>query len=388
MRSAVVFVWLAAAAAPPLAAQSNDHLYRAWRWTPLLGTPRAAGLGGAFVALADDCSSVQLNPAGMLALPKTELAVALSHRGAATVGLGDRWRPVSGLGFAGGSGRLGPRFAVGGYATQVQRSSIELADAMLPDRSRYSGSLETTISEGGGAVAYAVNPRLSVGGRLTATHLKLEGVYRRSGSVDLPDLESGSAAGDTRVTTSFGILYSSVQSRLRLGFAVSTGASYAVQRVANDPRVGAIDPGSEYELRQPTSFAGGAALQISPKLVVIGQVDFVRYSEARPFRRPGTVSDGSYELEDGFEPRLGIEFSQPFGTWSLQIRGGAHSQAATSASYLGSNATETLAFADSGRRTLMAMGASVVGRSGLRADFAFTWRAEATDLALGVSARF
>lgn len=388
MRSTVVVAWLAAAAAPPLAAQSNDHLYRAWRWTPLPGSPRAAGLGGAFVALADDCSSVQLNPAGMLALPKTELAVSLSHRGAGTVGLGDRWRPVSGLGFAGGSGHLGRRFAIGGYATQLQRSSIELADSMLPDQSRYSGSLETTVTEGGGAVAYAVNSHLSVGGRLTATHLKLEGVYRRSGSVDLPDLESGSAAGDTRVTTSFGILYSSVQSRLRVGLAVYTGASYAVERVANDPRIGAIDPGSEYELRQPTSFAGGAALQISPKLAVSGQVDFVRYSEARPFRRPGTVLDGNYELEDGVEPRLGIEFSQPFGAWSLQVRGGVHSQASMSASYSGPNVTEALAFPGSGRRTRMAMGASVVGRSGLRADFAITWRAEATDLVVGLGARF
>jgi long-subunit fatty acid transport protein len=388
MRSTVVVAWLAAAAAPPLAAQSNDHLYRAWRWTPLLGSPRAAGLGGAFVALADDCSSVQLNPAGMLALPKTELAVALSHRGAATVGLGDRWRPVSGLGFAGGSGRLGPRFAIGGYATQLQRSLIELADSILPDQSRYSGSLETTITEGGGAVAYAVNPHLSVGGRLTATHLKLEGAYRRSGSVDLPDLESGSAAGDTRVTTSFGILYSSVHSRLRVGLAVYTGASYAVQRVANDPRTGAIDPGSEYELRQPTSLAGGAALQITPKLVVAGQVDFVRYSEAKPFRRPGTVQDGSYQLEDGVEPRFGIEFSQPFGAWSLQLRTGLHSQASTSASYSGPNPAEALAYSGDGRRTLLAMGASVVARSGVRADLAITWRGEATDLVVGVAARF
>jgi long-subunit fatty acid transport protein len=388
MRSTVVFVWLAAAAAPPLAAQSNDHLYRAWRWTPVPGSPRAAGLGGAFVALADDCSSVQLNPAGMTALPKSELAVALSHRGAARVGLGDRWRPVSGLGFAGGSGHLGPRFAIGGYATQIQRSSIELADSILPDQSRYSGSLETTITEGGGAVAYAVNPHLSVGGRLTATHLKLEGVYRRSGSADLTDLESGSAAGDTRVTTSFGILYSSVQSRLRVGLAVYTGASYAVQRVANDARIGAIDPGSEYEVRQPTSFAGGAALQISTRLLAVGQVDFVRYSEARPFRRPGTVTDGNYELEDGVEPRVGIEFSQPLGTWSLQLRGGLHSQASTSVAYSGPNATETLAFHGSGRRLRLAMGASVVGRSGVRADFAITWRAEATDLVVGLSARF
>jgi hypothetical protein len=388
MRSTVVFVWLSSVAVPPLAAQSNDHLYRAWRWTPLSGSPRAAGLGGAFVALADDSSSVQLNPAGMTTLPKTEFAIALTHRGAATVGLNDRWNPYSGLGSAGGSGHLGPRFAIGAYATQRQHIAIELADSTLPDQSRYSGSLETTVTEGGGAIAYAVSPHLSVGARLTATHLKLEGSYRRSGSVDLPDLESGSAAGDTRVTTSFGITYSPFQNRLRVGLAAYTGASYAVQRVANDLRIGAIDPGSEYELRQPTSFAGGVALQISTKLVAVAQVDFVRYSEARPFRRPGTVSDGNYELGDGVEPRVGIEFSQPFGVWSLQLRGGFHSQAPASASYSGPNATEALAFPGSGRRTRLAMGASAVSRSGLRADVAITWRGEAADLVVGAGVRF
>jgi hypothetical protein len=167
-----------------------------------------------------------------------------------------------------------------------------------------------------------------------------------------------------------------------------TGASYAVQRVANDPRTGAIDPGSEYELRQPTSFAGGAALQISTKLVAVGQVDVVRYSEARLFRRPGTVSEGNYELGDGVEPRVGIEFSQPFGNWSLQVRGGLHSQAPASASYSGPNGTEALAFPGSGRLTRVAMGASAVGRSGLRADVAISWRGEAADLVVGVAARF
>ena len=55
-------------------AQSNDHIFRSWRWVEDVPAPRAAGLGGAFVAVADDSSATFLNPAGLTLLPKTEVS--------------------------------------------------------------------------------------------------------------------------------------------------------------------------------------------------------------------------------------------------------------------------------------------------------------------------
>lgn len=370
------------------AAQTNDHLYRSWSWAPAAGAPRSAGLAGAFVAVADDASSAELNPAGMLLLPRSEIAASFYTLPSATVGIGDRRDRVSGIGFLGGTGRLGARIAIGGYLIQPHKEILQLQAIDLPDRAVYSGSLESSITEGGVAAAYSLSRRLHVGGRLTATHLKLEGAYRRTRSAVLPDLESGTAAGHTRITGSFGLLYGTIDDRVRLGLAVRAGASYSVSRTANQFPGGGIDAGSEYELRQPASVAVGAAVQASPRLLVTGQLDFVRYSEIRPFLRPGTVSEGTYRTDDGLEPALAAELSWPLGTWSIQARGGVRSRAPGGLSYEGPDPSEAVAFQGAGRVTLVSAGASLVQRSGFGLDLAAVFGGESPELVAGARMRF
>jgi hypothetical protein len=351
-------------------AQTNDHLYRSWQWSPASGSPRAAGLAGAFVAVADDASGVAVNPAGMLLLPKSELAVDLYHVRSGTVGVGDRRGSASGLGFVGGTGRLGPRFAIGGYLSQPRKEALTLEPIPLPDGSLFAGSLSATVTEGGGAVAYSVGRKLNLGLRVAATHLELEGAYTRAGSSVLPDLESGTAAGHTRITGSFGALYGGPDDRLRLGLTVHAGASYTATRTANDPRIGGIDTGSEYEVRQPASVAAGAAFHLSPKLLLAAQLNFVRHSEIEPFRRPGTVSEGSYAVDDAMDPAVAAEFSHPFGRWGVQRRAGIASRAQGALSYAGPNDTERLAFRAQPRETVVAIGGSLVQGNGASIDVA------------------
>src|SRR5262245_8712830 len=215
------------------AAQTNDHIYRSWSWSPVSGAARAAGLSGAFEAIADDASTVASNPAGMLLLPKSEIAAALYRPPSATAGVADHRDSVSGIGFLGGSGRIGPRIAIGGYLAQPRTEMLRLGTIELPDHATYSGAVESRIAEGGAAIAYSPLARVSLGVRFTATHLELEGAYRRTGSSELPDLESGSAAGHTRFTGSFGMLYGTLDDALRVSLSVRAGASYSVDRTAN-----------------------------------------------------------------------------------------------------------------------------------------------------------
>lgn len=49
--------------------QSNEPIYRSWYWSEEPLSPRVAGLGGAYVGLADDSSSATLNPSGLVNLP-------------------------------------------------------------------------------------------------------------------------------------------------------------------------------------------------------------------------------------------------------------------------------------------------------------------------------
>jgi hypothetical protein len=178
----------------------------------------------------------------------------------------------------------------------------------LPDGSSDSGHLDATVTDVGGALARRFGGRLSVGVSVTATHLELEGLQRHSSAGDRLELETGSAAGDTRVTASLGLLYEAGRS-VRLGLVVNSGASYTVERTASRPSLGGIDQGSLYELRAPGLVAVGAAFRLNRHVQVSSQLDYVRYSEIKAFVRPGGVTTGHYALSDGLEPRFGGELS-------------------------------------------------------------------------------
>jgi hypothetical protein len=86
-----------------------------------------------------------------------------------------------------------------------------------------------------------------------------------------------------------------------------------------------LDGGSREEVRQPSVVSGGAAFRASPKLLVCGQLDYVRYGVLRPAEvvRPGGYAQASYELF-AWESRLGVELSLPLPSVSVQLRAGLH----------------------------------------------------------------
>lgn len=112
--NAVLAGTLAVLAPSPARSQNNEPIYRSWYWEETSSTPRVAGMGGAYVGLADDASSVFLNPAGLMTLPRPgDLQVTRTMRPAHDIDrTGDKL--TAHRGFEGTVGlRLSPRLGIG-----------------------------------------------------------------------------------------------------------------------------------------------------------------------------------------------------------------------------------------------------------------------------------
>jgi hypothetical protein len=358
----VVAIWVAGGSLG--SGQTNDEFYRSWRWTEEVTAPRAAGLGGAYVALADDSSAAQLNPAGLTLLPKTEITGGILWRGSGALGR-DATMPRTGVSLIGGVGLLSKTWALGGYLTEPFDERVVLAP------SGTSGRLETTVTDGGVALGWAPAAQVRVGLRVNMTHVRVEGQWARANGSST-SLLVGAAAGVTNVTGAAGILVECTD-RLRVGASFRQGASWDISRTASNPVFGvAVDTGSVYRYRSPSIVSAGASLRAGLRVILTAQLDFVRLSEVRDVFgvRIGAFSVDDYALRDALEGRGGIEFSQPVGRLSVQLRAGAHGASGASLRYIGVDRAEANRFRGSGRMTEWSVGASLVLASGSRFDVA------------------
>ena len=114
------------ALAPPLAAQTNDPLFAGFRWAPGAPGSRPAGMGGAFVGLADGVKAAVANPAGLTLIPINEIGLSSG-------------KPWLGAGF-------GPqRFRVAGYLAQTDEARVDVPG--IDGSSR--GFLDSSVWEAG-----------------------------------------------------------------------------------------------------------------------------------------------------------------------------------------------------------------------------------------------
>src|SRR5262245_63802302 len=131
---------LSCALASSGAAQTPDPTFAQFSFAPESVGSRPAGMGGAFVALADDSKAAVVNPAGLTLIPLTELSLSS----------GERWAAVS-------SGRLKLRLA--GYVTRTEGGTA---------------SLESSTLEGGFSAGVRPTRRASLGVGVAWSRLTLE----------------------------------------------------------------------------------------------------------------------------------------------------------------------------------------------------------------------
>lgn len=326
------------------AAEAQDVFYRSWRWVKETSAARAAGLGGAMTAVPDDASAAESNPAVLTTLVKSELmGNVLNQRDGTTVD-GDALRARTGLGFVGLGGRLSSRWAVGVYAVEPQAVRIESSSTLARQGSTGVGRVEGTLTETGASAAWRLASRLHVGVRLSATRLTLDGSYRLQPAGGSAVLEVDTAGEATSLTAGIGILYEA-SPHVRLGLARLGGARFEIPRTArlNGLPDQALDGDGPSVVREPSVVSGGIALLAGTRVLITGQLDYVRYGEIQtPFASVDSGAALSRYSVFAWEPRVGIELSLPFSSMSLQLRAGLSGRSAAGAERSGGLASAPL----------------------------------------------
>jgi hypothetical protein len=364
---------LSASLSPPLAAQTNDVLFRAWRWEERLGGARPAGMGDAFVAVADDFSAAIVNPAGLARCGRfVEGTFGAVVSKSAPVGP-DQSRFRGSASPLGANVRLGCRWAAAVYFVQPRSIQLDLGGRPLPNGSRYTGSLREATAKGPGvALGFRAHPMVTFGVSLNLLRLRMTGAYSAFAPSGVETLRTSiDDKSPARLTGSVGTVVDATR-RFRLGLVYRWGGTWPIARHSVDAVRGTVlDAGTDFEVRAPDVLSGGAAWDVRVGhrrqwLTLAGQLDRVAYSQvltALTVRR-GPFPAGDYALSNGLEPHLGLEWSIPTACWSgcgslVQIRAGAHRQAAGTLSYRGTDPVEAATFPGARGRWVWSTGASL-----------------------------
>jgi len=334
-RSAALLTLLCAS---PLAAQTNDPLFAGWRWAPPSVGARPAGMGGAFVGIADSVKAAIVNPAGLTLLPLTEIGASS----------GEPWLAV-------GVGR--PQARLAGYLSRTEEAHVELQD--VPGD---AGALDSAVWEAGLALGVSLHPRLKLGGSIASTRLTLDGERRVPGPEGTEAVAASVTSRDTHLRASAGLLLVLVGANagalpsLRLGVSWQPGFDWSAE-MTDESASGA----REISFRRPTLVSAGLAWRASDRWSLAAQGDVILYSEvlASLERNIGEAAL-DFSLPSTIEPRLGGEFATPLscGCGIVRLRGGLHYRSPGTLRYLGPDPTLRRTFAEESWRTAATLGAS------------------------------
>jgi hypothetical protein len=307
--------------APAALAQTPDPVFAGWSFAPESVGSRPAGLGGAFVALADDAKAAFVNPAGLTRVPLTEVALS------------------SGDGWASAASSLRPlHFA-----------------AYLTHHGRGSTSLDSSTWEGGLAAAIRPRRRLSLGAGLAWSRLSVQTIEGASGT--------SADADATHVRATFGMLVEMTDTSrralpaLRLGISYQPGFDWSIP-VARLP---GASP-APVDVRRPSLVSAGLAWRPSDRWTITAQGDLVRYQEVvNTLRRNDAAGAAGFALPNALEPRLGVEFGAPLwcGCGTVRLRGGVHYRSPGTLQYGGPDDAVAHVFNQEDWETVFTLGGSI-----------------------------
>jgi hypothetical protein len=386
MRRVVVMVAMMAAPSPaPAGAQTTDILFGGWSWRARDPGSRPAGLGGAYVAVADSIRTASVNPAGVALVPKAELAAATS---ALWAGIGFSLRPrVAATGPSAPTqpvvtrptqpgapvpcapARRSRPWAVALFAEQAIAQDNAVEAVRGPGLSE-SGRLSSSVEEIGLTVARGLTPWLNLGATLTWSHVRLEG---QSAVADLAGDEqshvtlggdANKARGIAAALATFGP--ESDPTAFRLGVAYHHDLlGWSVERTAIDRVRGVVTGGPRtIDIEEPPVLAAGAAWRVSDTWLLSGELDYIWYDRVKRAlaRNTDTPAAGPFRLQNGVEPRFGIEMTRPSPTGGyFKLRAGVRRETSGRLEYTGTDPVLVQAFAAPPAAFRAAAGASLLG---------------------------
>jgi len=330
-------VWAAAA---PARAQTSDILFGGWSWRTAEQGSRPAGLGGAYVAVADSVRTVAINPAGLALIPKAELSGGL---GALWIGAGYSFGQVTAPTNQPPARPTQPNqpvpcaapratrpLALAVFAEQALTQENQIEVVRAPGLSE-SGQLSSTSEQIGLGLARGLAPWLDLGATLSWRHLTMEG---QSSQLNLAadELSRITLNGDANKGRGIvGALLTFGPSRdptaLRFGVAYQRDLfAWSVERTAIDRVRGVVTSGpSTIDVVEPPVLAAGVAWRVSDALLVSAQIDYIWYDTVKKAleRNTDAPTAAPFSLGNELEPRLGVELTEPSPTGGyIKLRAG------------------------------------------------------------------
>ncbi|HVR69933.1 MAG TPA: hypothetical protein VMT87_03735 [Vicinamibacteria bacterium] len=342
---------------------------------------RPSGLGGAFVAVADDTRAAVTNPAGLTLVPNLELAAGVGERWLAlATALRGETVPVSGLPADSAATPLpcppGPRkrpWAVGFFAQQSLDHGSHLEVVSGPGLVE-DGLLSADREQIGLVAARGLTHWLNLGLSLNWRHLRLEGssTLRDARGAEVRRVTLDGDANKFRAVggllATFGGRHSPTAFRVGLSYERDL-STWTVERREVDVAAGTVAAPARVRVAEPPVLSGGVAWRLSDGWLVSGQLDYVWYERVLAALRANEVEEASlFTLSDGFEPRLGLEHTRPspIGGY-LKLRAGLRRETGGRLRYEGADLARTQAFREVPAALRGAVGASLAAEFYARA---------------------
>jgi hypothetical protein len=402
VRSGFIAAFLAAFLPAAGQAQTSDIVFGGWSWRSRDVGSRPAGLGGAYVAVADSIRTATVNPAGIALIPRAELTLGTAnlwagagfslHRTAPTAGTPSGPTPAAPKGpvparptqpgaavvVPCAPARLTRPLAVALFAEQsvTQDNAVEVVRG--PSLTE-SGVLSSEAEEVGLSVARGIMPWLDLGATVSWRHVRLEGesaVLNLAGD-ELSRItiggDSNKARGIAGLLATFGP--SSDPTAFRLGLAYHQDlVAWKVERTEIDRAAGTVSGPRTIDIEEPPVLAAGAAFRISDTWLFSGEVDYIWYERVTRSleRNTDAATAAPFRLSNRIEPRFGLEMTRPSPTGGyFKVRAGIRRETAGRLAYEGSDPILGQAFGESGDAFRAGAGASLLGEfyeNGFRLD--------------------
>ena len=361
----------------PAFPQTTDVFFGGWSFRPREEGSRPAGLGGAYVAVADGVRTVTSNPAGLALVPQSELAA----------GTADLWggvayslkRPQAMVPAAPTAGRPtepgaplpcpparpARPFVVAVYAerslAQQQSFSVVRAPGVVE-----AGELSATSERLGASVGKGLTRWLQVGATVEWRHLRMVGgSVASAGREPLRQVTLGGDTNKPRVIVgalaTFGRAFS--PTALRLGVSYRSDLwDWSVERSAVDVVAGRItDEPRLVRVSEPAVFSVGVAWRASDTWLLAAQADHIAYPAVAAALADNDGAPPDFRLRSGWEPRAGLEMSGifPLGGY-FKLRAGMRGETSGRFEYLGDDIGLRQAFRSSDLAFRGAVGASLL----------------------------
>ena len=318
---------------------------------------RTMGMGGAFLAVADDFTTLYWNPAGLAQIRKFELSGSLSHseqsvetaftRGRAAEADSSKTRPNSiGLVYPLYATRGGFAFALGYNRPQNFDSEVAIK-GLDPSSNSVFGGLdvdETTANSGGiglwsfGAGVFVSN-HILVGGSIDFWHgssfNELDSAAADINNVD-PEIESF-AFHDTvdrdysGLSGRVGVLAFAGEN-VTLGGTITLPVNLEVSEIWEQQTIVRFDDGEEseegdggsilFDIERPFEFGGGVAIKLLGKrLTLAGDVQFTDWTqtEYNPLPADDVENNFSRFYDSSVQVRTGVEYRIPEIETSVRV---------------------------------------------------------------------